>query len=85
MEFDSQQVPGDFFSGPCEYSRAPRVGSRIAKEVQMAKARWLLILVALLGFQACGGGQPSMDKESIRRNADDADRDLDRESRKNQD
>ncbi len=47
-----------------------------------------IILVAVLGagvtlgLTACGGADPGVDKDSIRRNADDADRDLDRESQK---
>ncbi len=43
----------------------------------------LLASVALLG--ACGSPPKRVDTESIRRNADDADRDLDRESEKHQD
>ena len=31
------------------------------------------------------GSEPRMDKDSIRRNADDADRDLDRETQKHRD
>jgi hypothetical protein len=54
-------------------------------EASMAQVRWLVILVALFGAQACGSTPPAMDKDSIRSNADDASRDLDRESRKNQD
>lgn len=47
----------------------------------------LLKGLMLLAFTltACGGGQQGVDKESIRANADDADRDLDRESEKNAD
>lgn len=43
----------------------------------------LLASAALLG--ACGSPPKRVDTESIRRNADDADRDLDRESEKHQD
>lgn len=43
----------------------------------------LLASAALLG--ACGSPPKRVDTESIRRNADDADRDLDRESEKNKD
>jgi hypothetical protein len=45
----------------------------------------LLALVAALAVTACGGGPEPIDKESIRRNADNADRDLDRESSRNRD
>lgn len=47
----------------------------------------LLTGLILLTFtlSACGGGQSGVDKESIRANADAADRDLDRESEKNAD
>ena len=41
----------------------------------------------LLAFTltACGGAREGVDKDSIRANADAADRDLDRETDKNQD
>ena len=50
--------------------------------------RPLTRLLAALGLvalatTACGGPPQKVDTESIRRNADDADRDLDRESDKN--
>jgi hypothetical protein len=44
----------------------------------------LCLALASLLTTACGGG-PELDKEGIRRNADDADRDLDRESSRNAD
>lgn len=49
-----------------------------------------LALLALLAFAAaalpaCGGNSHKVDTDSIRKNADDADRDLDRESQKHQD
>lgn len=44
----------------------------------------LCLVLASLLTTACGGG-PDLDKEGIRRNADDADRDLDRESKRNAD
>lgn len=45
----------------------------------------LLMTVALAActLPACGGGPKPMDKESIRDNADKADRDIDRESDRN--
>ncbi|MGK0359976.1 MAG: hypothetical protein ACI9U2_002282 [Bradymonadia bacterium] len=51
------------------------------------KMTHLLTGLILLTFtlSACGGGQSGVDKESIRANADAADRDLDRESEKNAD
>ncbi|MBU0550922.1 hypothetical protein KKF91_15405 [Myxococcota bacterium] len=47
------------------------------------RTAWWFLLLAL--FAACGGPpETRLDKETIRRNADDADRDLDQESAKNQ-
>lgn len=47
---------------------------------------WCLLAVGLSAtLGACGGPPHKVDTESIRRNADDADRDLDRESDKNKD
>ena len=43
------------------------------------------LLLITFAVSACGGAREGVDKESIRANADDADRDLDRESDKNQD
>ena len=55
--------------------------------VKTTKMTTLLKGLMLLAFtlSACGGPQPGVDKESIRANADDADRDLDRESENNAD
>lgn len=44
-----------------------------------------LLLTIAFAMTACGGMQERVDKESIRANADDADRDLDRESAKTPD
>lgn len=45
---------------------------------------WLLSAVGLaVAVGGCGGPPHKVDTDSIRRNADDADRDLDRESEKN--
>lgn len=52
--------------------------------MRRAFAAPLCLLLAALTLTACGGG-PELDKEGIRRNADEADRDLDRESGRNQD
>ncbi|MCA9542908.1 MAG: hypothetical protein KC613_00915 [Myxococcales bacterium] len=51
----------------------------------MRRTLWTLLLAAAFAATACGGGPNPVDKDSIRRNADDADRDLDRESDRNQD
>ncbi|MEZ4475622.1 MAG: hypothetical protein R3F60_33460 [bacterium] len=50
------------------------------------KTLWMGLLLALAGsaLTACGGTPDRVDKDGIRRNADDADRDLDRESARNQ-
>lgn len=44
-----------------------------------------LLLGIVCAMAACGGAQEGVDKERIRQNADDAARDLDRESGKHQD
>lgn len=44
-----------------------------------------LLLCIAFAMSACGGLQDGVDKERIRANADDADRDLDRESAKEKD
>lgn len=46
-----------------------------------------LLLTGLIGTVACGGAPPekTVNKDEIRRNADQADRDLDRESDKHKD
>ena len=44
--------------------------------------RLLVALGLVAAVTACGGPPQKVDTESIRRNADDADRDLDRESDK---
>lgn len=47
---------------------------------------WCLLALALgAGLAGCGGPPHKVDTDSIRRNADDADRDIDRESEKNKD
>ena len=50
------------------------------------KTLWMGLLFALAApaLTGCGGTQDREEKEGIRRNADDADRDLDRESARNQ-
>lgn len=44
-----------------------------------------LLLCIAFAMSACGGMQERVDTERIRQNADDADRDLDRESDKQED
>lgn len=58
--------------------------TRPQKDTTMTHLLKGLMLLAFM-LSACGGGQKGVDKESIRANADDADRDLDRESDKNAD
>jgi hypothetical protein len=47
--------------------------------------QWLVLLAGAALVSACGSPPKRVDTESIRRNADDADRDLDRESDKHKD
>ncbi len=49
------------------------------------KLLFTLLLASASVLVAACGSDPGMDKDSIRRNADDADRDLDRETQKHRD